>query len=240
MTALRSLLFNICFYAWTAILCVVAMPALLLPRPILVCGARLWARGIVILLRYSVGLRHQVRGLEYRTEGGRIYALKHQSAWDTLLLPLLFDDPMIILKKELIFLPLFGWYLLKTGQIAVDRGGRASALKKMVREAKAGIAAGRPIVIFPEGTRVAPGKQRPYHPGVAALYGQLGLPVTPVALNSGLFWRRRGFLKRPGLMTVEFLPPISAGMERKAFLAELQRRMEDACARLAEEARPGS
>jgi 1-acyl-sn-glycerol-3-phosphate acyltransferase len=237
MTALRSLLFNLSFYGWTALLCVLALPTLVLPRGVLIFGGRVWAYGTVALLRHIVGLRHEVRGLENRASGSRIYALKHQSAWDTLLLPVLFDNPMIVLKRELIFLPLFGWYLVKTGQVAVDRRGRASALKRMVREAKAGAAASRPIVIFPEGTRVPPGESRPYHPGVAALYGLLGLPVVPVALNSGFFWPRRSFLKKPGLIVVEFLPAIPPGLERKAFLAELNRRIEEACARLAEEAK---
>jgi 1-acyl-sn-glycerol-3-phosphate acyltransferase len=237
MTALRSLLFNLCFYGWTAFLCILALPALLLPRSVLIFGGHFWARGTVALLRHIVGLRHQLRGVENRACGSAIYALKHQSAWETLLLPVLFQDPMIVLKRELIFLPLFGWYLVKTGQIAVDRSGRAAALRRMMREAKAGIAARRPIVIFPEGTRVPPGESRPYHPGVAALYGLLDLPVVPVALNSGFFWARRSFFKKPGLITVEFLPAIPPGLERKAFLAELKRRIEDGCKRLADDAR---
>jgi len=139
MTALRSLLFNLCFYGWTGVLCILALPALLLPRSVLIIGGHVWARGTVALLRHIVGLRHQLRGVENRAHGGAIYALKHQSAWETLLLPVLFQDPMIVLKRELIFLPLFGWYLVKTGQIAVDRSGRAAALKRMMREAKAGM-----------------------------------------------------------------------------------------------------
>ncbi|HYB08538.1 MAG TPA: lysophospholipid acyltransferase family protein [Alphaproteobacteria bacterium] len=237
MTALRSLLFNLIFYGWTGCLCVLALPALLLPRDVLVFGGRIWARGTVVLLRFLVGLRHQVRGIENNPRGSAIYALKHQSAWDTLLLPVLFRDPMIVLKRELIFIPLFGWYLVKTKQIAVDRSGRAAALKRMINAAKAGAGAGRPIVIFPEGTRVPPGESRPYHPGVAALYGLLDLPVVPVALNSGFFWGRRRFLKKAGVITVEFLPAISPGLERKAFLAELNGRIEGACKRLADDAR---
>ena len=232
MTALRSLLFNLAFYGWTALACVVALPLLVLPRGVLVRLARLWARGIVLLLAALLELRHEVRGKNPHPEGGAIYAFKHQSAWDTLLLPLLLQDPAIVLKKELLLIPLFGWYLAKTGQIAIDRRGGAAALKRMVRAAKRCSQGGRPLVIFPEGTRTAPGQHRPYLPGVAALYGQLALPVVPVALNSGLFWPRRSFLKRPGLMTVEFLPAIEPGLSRQAFLDELERRTEGACARL--------
>ncbi|MGO8867620.1 MAG: lysophospholipid acyltransferase family protein [Alphaproteobacteria bacterium] len=232
MTALRSLLFNLAFYGWTALVCVAALPMLALPRGVLVRLARLWGRGIVLLLSALLDLRHEVRGDIPHPKGGAIYAFKHQSAWDTLLLALLLRDPAIVLKKELLLIPLFGWYLAKTGQIAIDRRGGAKALKRMVRAAERCIRAGRPLVIFPEGTRTAPGQHRPYLPGVAALYGQLALPVVPVALNSGLFWPRRSFLKRPGLMTVEFLPAIEPGLSRQAFLDELERRTESACERL--------
>lgn len=232
MTALRSLLFNVVFFTWTGLLCILALPLLALPSAILVRCGRFWALGNVFLLRRLVGLRYEIKGRKNYRGGGVVYALKHQSALDTLLLPLLVKDPMIILKRELLWVPVFGWLLLKTGQIAVDRAGKSAALKKMLREAKAGAAAGRPIIIFPEGTRVPPGERRPYQPGVAALYGQLGVPVVPVALNSGLFWPRRSFLKKPGVATVEFLPAIEPGLSRKQFLAKLEHRMEEACNRL--------
>ncbi|MDH3771663.1 MAG: 1-acyl-sn-glycerol-3-phosphate acyltransferase, partial [Nitrospirota bacterium] len=132
---------------------------------------------------------------------------------------------------------LFGWYLIHAGMIRIDRGRGATALRSLVRGARAALARGSRVVIFPEGTRVAPGEQKPYQAGVAALYLQLGLPVVPVALNSGLFWRRRGFIKRPGRIVVEFLEPIAPGLERKPFMAELKRRLEGATTRLIEEAR---
>ncbi len=234
---LRSLLFNLCFFAWTTLVCALGLPVLLLPRPIVARFARFWAKGALALLAAVVGLRHALRGLEHLPRGGAILAFKHQSAWDTIALPLLVEDPMIVIKKELLAIPLFGWYLAQTGQIAVDRRGQAAALKHMLRKAAAGAVQGRPIVIFPEGTRVAPGQHRPYQPGVIALYRHLGLPVVPVALNSGFFWGRRSFRKRPGLITVEFLPAIAPGLSRRDFLAELERRTETACARLAEEIR---
>jgi len=239
MTAIRSLLFNLCFFGWTAILCVLGLPTLLLPRGVLVWFARFWARGMVAMLRGLVGLRHELRGLAHRPRGGAIFAFKHQSAWETIMLPLLVPDPMIVLKRELLAVPLFGWYLRKTGQIAVDRRGGGAALKRMLRAAAAGAAGGRSLVIFPEGTRTAPGQHRPYQPGIAALYAQLRLPVVPVALNSGSFWPRRSFAKRAGRIAVEFLPAIAPGLSREAFLAELERRTETACARLLAEARQG-
>lgn len=232
MTAFRSLLFNLGFYGLTTILCFLALPALALPRGVLVWLGRVWAWGIAFMLRTCCGIDYEVRGLDPPGPGGRVYAFKHQSAWDTVMLPLLVRDPMIVMKRELLAIPIFGWYMLKTRQVAIDRQGGAKALKRMLRAAEAGVAAGRPLVIFPEGTRTAPGERRPYQPGVAACYGQLDLPVVPVALNSGLFWGRKSFVKKPGHIVVEFLPAIAPGLDRAAFTAELKHRIEAACARL--------
>ena len=137
-----------------------------------------------------------------------------------------------MLTRELLWIPCYGWYARKAGMVPIDRGAGATALKAMVRRAREVVAERRPIVIFPEGTRTAVGAKRPYHPGVAALYTQLGLPVVPVAVNSGLFWPRRRFLKRPGRIIVEVLPPLPPGLDRKAFIAELQSRIEMATERL--------
>jgi 1-acyl-sn-glycerol-3-phosphate acyltransferase len=141
--------------------------------------------------------------------------------------------PAYVLKRELLYLPLFGLYLLRAGMIPVDRRGRASALKRMLAAAKRRREEGRDLLIFPEGTRVAPGQHQAYQPGVAALYGHLDLPVVPVALNSGLFWGRRSFNKKPGTITLEFLPAIAPGLARKVFMAELETRLEGASRRLA-------
>ena len=234
MTALRSLLFNIAFYLWTALALILWLPFLLLPYRATYWVGRIWVRGSFWLLGRLVGLRHRVAGLDNARRGQAIYAVKHQSSWDTLALALYLDRPAYVLKRELLYLPLFGLALLKAGHIAVDRSGRATALKRMLQAAKQRRDQGRDILIFPEGTRVAPGAHKPYQPGVAALYGALDLPVVPVALNSGVFWGRRSFNKRPGLITLEFLPAIPPGLARKAFMAELQRRLEGASRRLAE------
>jgi 1-acyl-sn-glycerol-3-phosphate acyltransferase len=138
-----------------------------------------------------------------------------------------------VLKRELLHIPMFGWYMRKVGMIAVDRSRGASALKQMVREAQATFAAGRSIAIFPEGTRTAPGEHKPYQPGVAALYTQLGVPVVPIALNSGLFWGRKAFLKKPGTITLQILPAIPPGLDRKTFMKRLESSIEDASKALA-------
>lgn len=236
MIALRSILFNLAFYLWTALLGIVAMPMVLAPRAAVMRFGRWWSNTVLELARAIAGIDYELRGAEHLGHGPAIIAMKHQSAWDTLAVPVLIHDPAIVLKRELLWIPLYGWYARRAGMIAVDRGAGAAALKSMLRRAEAVAAQGRPIVIFPEGTRTAVGVSRPYHPGVAALYGRLRLPVVPVAVNSGLFWPRRRFLKRPGRIVVEALPPLPPGLERRAFLAELQARIEAATARLVAEA----
>ena len=233
MTTLRSFLFNLLFALWTALIFILSLPTLVLPRGAVWWMGGLWVRGALLLLRAIVGLGHRVRGTEHRIAGPAIYAAKHQSAWDTLVFPLLLEQPAYVLKQELIRVPLFGSYLKQCGMIPVDREGGGSALKQLLKAARAAIADGRSILIYPEGTRTPPGERRPYHPGVAALYGDLGVPVVPVALNSGLFWGRRSFHKKPGTITIEFLPPIAPGLPRREFMRELQERMEGASQRLA-------
>lgn len=226
MTALRSLLFNAFFYGWTALCVIAGLPLLLGPRRGIYVLGRVWAHPILAALGVLCGLKHQVRGLENLPEGAVLIAAKHQSAWETIIFSILLWDHSFVLKRELLRIPLFGLYLSRAGLIPVDRRGGAKALRQMVAAAKQVVAAGRPIVIFPEGTRVAPEQHRPYHPGVAALYGQLDIPVVPVALNSGLFWRRKSFWKQPGTITLEFLPPIPPGLPRKDFLARLEQAIE--------------
>lgn len=232
MTLLRALLFNIGFYLWTGFIGLYGLPLLLAPRRVVMAFGRMWSAGVLRILAWTVGLTHEVRGAENLPPGPAIIAMKHQSAWDTLALPVIFGDPAVVIKRELLWVPLYGWYVRRAGAIPVDRGGGAGALKRMLASARDAIDHGRRIAIFPEGTRTAVGAKQPYHPGVAALYGQLGLPLVPVAVNSGLYWGRRSFLKRPGRIRVEILPPIAPGLPRRAVMAELETRIEDATARL--------
>ena len=233
MAALRSAVFNLLFFVWTAVFQFLCLPLLLAPRRLTFLFGRFWVRVSLALLAAICGLRYRVAGRANLPDGPCIVAAKHQSAWDTLIFSQLLDDPSYVIKRELLFLPLFGWFLAKLGVVGVDRSAGAKALRRMMRDARRMAAAGRKLVIFPEGTRTAPGQSRPYHPGVAALYQQLGLPVVPVALNSGLFWSRRSFKKHAGEIVLEFLPPIAPGLPRKAFLETLQGRIEEASTRLA-------
>jgi len=237
VTLLRSLLFNLVFYAWTAFVAIAALPMLLGPRALVMGLGQWWSRTVLELARWIAGIDYELRGAEHLPRAPAIIAVKHQSAWDTLAVPALFGDVAIVLKRELLWIPCYGWYARKAGMIPVDRGAGATALKGMVRRAREVVAERRPIVIFPEGTRTAVGAKRAYHPGVAALYTQLGLPVVPIAVNSGLFWPRRSFLKRPGRIVVEVLAPLPPGLDRKAFLAELRSRIETATERLVAEVR---
>ncbi len=231
-----SVLFNITFWLWGLIMALLALPILLMSREAMVRHAERWERGIQWLLRHLVGLDFQVTGEENRRDNRVIYAIKHQSAWDTVTTHLLIDDPAIALKQELTRIPIFGPCLLHAGMIKIDRGHGTKALRSLIEGARQAIARGSPVVIFPEGTRTPPGEKHPYHPGIAALYKQLALPVVPVALNSGLFWGRRSFVKRPGIIQVAFLEPIQPGLDRKAFMTELEQRIETATDLLIEEA----
>ena len=234
---LRSSAFNLAFYVWTTLLAVVGLPVLLAPRRTVARFARVWQAGIAFLLRHLAGITWETRGREHVPDALPVYAMKHQSAFETLVLHLLIDDPAIALKRELTLIPLFGWFLIGAGMIRIDRTSRSRALRSLVAGARAALARGQPVVIFPEGTRVAPDAEKPYQPGVAALYLQLQRPVVPVALNSGLYWGRRSFRKRPGRIVVEFLEPIAPGLDRAAFMGLLHDRIEAATARLTEEGR---
>ncbi len=233
----RALAFSVLFYGWTTVMGLLVLPLLLGPPRLLLAYSRMWIRGALWLLRVTVGLRHDIRGTEHIPSSAVLYAVKHQSAWDTLAINLIIQDSAIVLKRELTWIPVFGWCLLRARQIPIDRQGGPSALRRMVAAARARLADGRPIVIYPEGTRVAPGTKSPYHAGAAALYGALDVPVVPVALNSGLFWPRRSLKLRPGVITVEFLPPIEPSLKRREFLQRLEHAIETASDRLIAEAR---
>lgn len=232
MTVIRSVVFDIAFYLWTIVLSVLAIPALLVSQRATIWISALWAVVSLLLLRLIVGLSYEVRGRSNLPEGVAIVALKHQSAWETIALWVLLENPAIVLKQSLARIPVFGWYMRRGQAIVIDRNAGSKALRPMVVAARSAVAQGRPIAIFPEGTRTPVGVHRPYQPGVAALYMQLGLPVVPVALNSGLFWGRGSVLKRSGRILVEFLPPIEPGLDRRHVMAELERRIEDATAML--------
>ena len=232
MILLRSVLFNALFYLGTVILCVLGLPVLLATRRVGAYFGHYWALWTLWLASWTVGLRYEVRGRENLPAGPAIIAIKHQSAWDTFAASALFDDPAIIVKRELLLIPFYGWYLRKAGMIGIDRDVGAAAMRRMLKSARAAAAQGRSILIFPEGTRTPVGADAPYHPGVGALVRDLKLPLVPVALNSGLFWGRRRFVKRPGHIVVEILPPFTGEIDRRRITEQLRERIEAATARL--------
>lgn len=232
MILLRSLLFTCLFFFMTALLCLLGLPFLLAGwRQNNDLGA-LWARSILWLQRVICGASSLIEGRENLPPGPCVVAMKHQSTWDTLIAAQLFKRPAFVLKRELLRVPFFGWYLAKSRMIAVDRKAGAAALKAMVASAHERLAEGRTIVIYPEGTRRAPGDPPAYHPGVAALYLELGLPVVPIAVNSGHFWGRLALKKRPGQVRLRILPAIPAGLHRRDFMRQLQASIEEASAEL--------
>ncbi len=234
MIVLRSLVFNILFYLNLALWLVFAsFPALLLPRDYMVKVAVGWARSALWLMRVTTGTRYEVSGLENIPPGGMIVAAKHQSFWETFALLTVFRNPIFILKRELIWIPFFGWCLGKMRMIPVDRGAKGRALASVTRRARIELGEhGRQLIIFPEGTRRPAGAAPAYKFGAAHLYADIGMPCVPIALNSGLYWPRRKFLRQPGTIRVEILPPIAPGLSKAAFQRLLQERIETASDRL--------
>jgi 1-acyl-sn-glycerol-3-phosphate acyltransferase len=235
--ALRSIIFNIAFYVNLILFLVLGSVFFITPRKWSIRALQAWARSSLWLLRVICNIHIEVRGLENIPQGAVLVAGKHQSVWETFAVLPYFDDPSIVLKKELTWIPVFGWFAFKFRMIAVERSAASAALRKLLARGVEEIAAGRQIIIMPEGTRQAPDAPPDYKSGAAALYGTLGCTCLPFALNSGLFWPRRKFLRFPGTIILEFLPRIPSGLPRKVFQEHLQTGIETATARLVAEGR---
>jgi 1-acyl-sn-glycerol-3-phosphate acyltransferase len=231
----RSFLFNVLFYLNLTVQIIAALPTLAMPRRAILAVARFWARSNLWLLRKVCGTAVEFRGLEKIPPGALLVASKHQSLWETFALLTIFPDPAYIMKRELAWIPFFGWYALKAAMISVHRGKGGQALADMNESVREELARGRQVIIFPEGTRRAPGAEPRYKYGVAHLYAETGAPCLPVALNSGLFWPRRSMRRNPGTIVVEVLDPIAPGLDKDVFLQRLQQMIEPATARLVAE-----
>jgi len=232
---LRSLVFNAAFYIVLIGLALLGLPLLLTTRQAVFRLARLWGKVSLWLLEHICDLKVEFRGFDHLLQGGYIVAPKHQSIWETFALLTIFDDFSFVLKRELIFIPVFGWYCLKADQIAINRAKGSGVLAELTERARQVLAQGRQVLIFPEGTRRPIGAAPHYKYGIAHLCCETGVLCLPVALNSGLFWPRRSFLRQPGTVLVEFLEPISPGQDKAAFLELLRDRMESATGRLIDE-----
>ena len=233
MNAIKSALFNSLMAGSLIIAGILCLPALVISRSAGRWITFIWCRWMFRMLRNLVGLSVEVTGTEHVVDGPAIYAAKHQSALETFKLPLLLPQADIVLKRELLMIPIVGWFMASVGTVPVDRGAGARALRTMLTRARAAVGRGRSLLIFPEGTRTATGERRPFHPGIAALYGDLDLPVVPIALNTGLYWGRRSFVKRPGTASIVFLEPIPPGLDRHQFMDRLEQRIHGASEQLA-------
>lgn len=236
MAMFRSILFGILFYVTTALFVVFFSPLLFAPRSWSMAMLKVHACTELFMLKHIVGLDYEVRGLDRLPEPPFLVASKHQSAWETFALIPLFRDPALFMKRELFWIPFHGWFSYKFGMIPVDRDKGAAALRRMLQGAKERIATGREIIMFPEGTRRPAGAPPDYKTGVALVYSGLGVPCVPVALNSGFFWARRTWMRKPGKIVVEILNPIPPGLPKAEFLSRLQDAIETASSRLLAEA----
>ncbi|MBO9708473.1 MAG: 1-acyl-sn-glycerol-3-phosphate acyltransferase [Caulobacter sp.] len=234
MIYLRSFLFQLAFWVWSAIWAIAMLLTLPLPRKANTWALTFWSKVLLMLLRVLAGIKVEVRGAQYKPTGPALVAAKHQSMFDVFSQFALLPDACFVMKKELLMVPLFGWHGQKARMIVVDRGGHSTALKKLVRDAVNRMKETRQVVIFPEGTRGDVGQPGDYKPGIAALYRELDMPVTPLALNCGVHWPR-GFLRPPGTIVFEYLPPIPAGLKRAEFMRELQTRIDTATKALEDE-----
>jgi 1-acyl-sn-glycerol-3-phosphate acyltransferase len=235
MLVLRSLLFNFAFYLNLTVWLVAIVPAYALPGRFTVRLAQAWSRSSLWLLRVIAGTRVEIRGREHIPDGGVLVAAKHQSFLETFALYATFENPTFILKRELMWIPLWGWSAWKTGMVAIDRRAGSQALAAMNERARQEAARGRQICIFPEGTRRPPGAAPAYKYGAAHLYAALGVPCLPVGVNTGLYWPRRGFLRRPGTAVIEICDPVPAGLDREIAFAMIKERIEASSERLLRE-----
>jgi len=236
----RSVAFKLLYYLNLILHVIAAIPTFVMPRRVFMVMARSWGETSNWLLRIVTGTRVELRGLEKIPHGALLVAAKHQSVWETFTLLTLFADPAYVFKHELQWIPIFGWYAWKSDMIPVDRASRGGAVAGMIARAREELARGRQIIIFPEGTRTAPGAPPAYRQGIVQLYDAAGVPCMPIALNSGVFWPRRKFLRYPGTIVLEVLDPISPGLDAQVFAHRLQQVIESATSALiAESAAPG-
>lgn len=232
---IRSLIFVLWLYLSMVVVALVCLPFMLFSRRIAIEAVRFWIKNVRLALRLICGIRTEIRGLENIPDGPLIWASKHQSMYDAFVPWLVLDSPAIVIKKELLWYPVFGWYAWRTDMIAIDRAGGSKTLRNMINASRRHMQDGRQLLIFPEGTRQNPGAPPKYRPGVFGMYHELDVPTVPVATNIGLCWPRRGLRRRPGTVVIEILPVIETGMTKKPFMQKLEGVIEPACERLLDE-----
>ena len=238
MTYIRSILFNILFFLGSTFFSLALLWVFFVPRKVAEKYVNIYFKYIDWIERYILNLKLELRGLEnLPKDGSFILAAKHQSAYETLKLPIILKDPAVILKRELTYIPVWGWYTKKLGMIDIDRGSGHQAMRSIIRGALRVKEEGRPIIIFPQGTRVAPDVKKPYKSGMLKIYKETQLPIIPMAINSGVFWGKNSFIKRPGTVVFKFLPPISTEKPQQDIMHELEDTLEQESDKLVQEAR---
>lgn len=230
MLFLRSLLFNIVGYSIIIAGCIVnSLIGVFSRKATIPSWNNVFIPGVVWALKHIAGITIEIRGTQYLNQTSGIYAGKHESAVETYVLTNYLKRATFVMKKELTYIPIFGWAQAFYGMIPVNRSAGAAAMKELLRKAQKFSADSRPIIIFPEGTRRSPGQEPVYKPGVALLYQHLNMPVTPIASNTGFFWPKNSFLRNPGKIIFEFLPPIQPGLPKQEFMEKLQKSIEEKC-----------
>lgn len=232
LLVIRSAFFKIFFFSWTALVCVLCLPILIFPTNIVAITGKIWAIGVIKALDLICKIVIKIEGIENIPSTPFIIASKHQSDLETILFHFIINKPVYILKAELIKIPLFGWYLTRMGMIFIDRQSKSKALREIINKSEQVLIKSRPIIIFPEGTRVGLSQQVKYQVGIVALYNQLPYPVIPVALNTGLFWPKSNFIRRPGICTIKILPRIEPGLDKEQFLSYLQKQIQSSTDKL--------
>jgi 1-acyl-sn-glycerol-3-phosphate acyltransferase len=230
----RSSLFKAVFYIWTTLFCVLYLPLMWMPRNGLIAFQRLWSHGVRFLLRLIMNIRLDVRGVENIPSGGALIAMKHQSSFDTFVMHTVVSHPAFVMKRELLKIPLYGSFCVNTGMIPVDRDGGLKALKSLMKQSAEAINDDRQLIIFPEGSRTIPGDHVEYQSGIFGIYKYTKRPVVPVALNSGVYWPKKGHLVAGGVITFDFLEPIEAGKAKAEFMVLLEKNIEQASINLLE------
>ena len=224
---IRSIIFYFLLFVWTLFLGIICLPILLLPIKNVKKLANLWINGILGLLNFTCNITYEIKGGENISKEAVIVASKHQSAFETLLLFKLINNAVFIHKRELFFIPIFGLYLKKSNMISINRTEGTQALRKMLNEVKQRILSGCSIIIFPEGTRKKPGESPDYKTGIAGIYKESEAEVLPVAVNSGHYWPKHTFIKRPGKIIIKFLKPIPAKLDKSEFLKKIESVIEE-------------
>ena len=230
------LLFTILFYcalaSWTILMGVLSLPFILLPSKYIRFPAKIWIKGLFIFLKYICGVTHEIRGLDNLSDEPIIIVSKHQSAFETFALYYYLEKSFFIHKKQLFYIPIFGQYLMKHNMVAIDRAGKASAMRKMISNVKKKLDNGSTIIIFPEGTRKKPKEKADYKTGFIGIYNTAKRKLQPVALNSGLFWQKGLKIIKKGHIVIEFLPQIDIGLDKREVLNKVENSIESATNKL--------